>query len=149
MQYILSWGFYPYFTLFVTDETTDAQRLTIRILDPDVQLQAARKVLCWLLLCLYYPVYIVLCSYNIVMYDTTNQRLLLQCFNTSIDTSTLVFFTADHFILFVHSSRMFYCFVYFACPCRRLLSATAGCRPPACCLPACCHWEHRSVPFIL
>ena len=70
-------------------------------------------------------------------------------FNTSFNASTLVFFTADHFILFVHSSRMFCCFVYFACSCRRLLSATAGCRPPACCLPACCHWEHRSVPFIL
>ena len=37
----------------------------------------------------------------------------------------------------------------FTCPCRRLLTATVGCRPPACCLLACCHWGHRFVPFIL
>ena len=125
------------------------QWLTIRILQILMHnSRVVRKVLYWLLLCLYYQVYIILCSYNISLtYNTTNQRLsfiqhFIQRFNTCL-------FTADHFILFVHSSRMFCCIVYFAYSCRRLLSATAGRRPPACCLPACCHWEHRSVPFIL
>jgi len=85
------------------------------------------------------------CHYNTSMYFNT--YLVLQ--RTLNELPTLVFFTTDHFILFVHSSRMFYYFVYLhvhvvgSCP------AIVGCRPPACCLLACCHWGHRVVPFIL
>ena len=80
--------------------------------------------------------------YNTLTYSITYLQL-------PSNSSTLVFFTTDHFILFVHSSRMFYYFVYLhvhvvgSCP------AIVVCRPPACCLLACCHWGHRVVPFIL
>ena len=83
--------------------------------------------------------------------------MTLHNFNTSIDTSTLVltstsslvFFTADHFILFVHSSRMFYCFVCLhvhvvgSCP------AIARYRPPACLLACLLPRGYRVIPSYL
>ena len=78
---------------------------------PDVQLQAARKVLRWFLLCLYCPLYIVLWSYmttHVIQHFDVLQYASL----TSTNSNSIIFFTTDHFILFIHSSRMFYYFVY-------------------------------------
>ena len=94
--------------------------------------------------------------HSILFYTHTWQHMSLQHFNvlqyvsrTSTNSNSLVFFTTDHFILFVHSSRMFY---YFVCShvhvvgsCPAMLDAG---RLPVCLL-ACCHWGHRVVPFIL
>ena len=81
--------------------------------------------------------------HSILFYTHTWQHMSLQHFNvlqyvsrTSTNSNSLVFFTTDHFILFVHSSRMFY---YFVCSHVHVVGscpATAGCRPLAC-LPAC------------
>ena len=54
--------------------------------------RVVRKVLYWLLLCLYYQVYIILCSYNISLtYNTTNQRLsFIQHFIQRLSFSLLI-----------------------------------------------------------
>ena len=93
-------------------------------------------------------------------YVSTVHSIVLQHFNvfhyvssTSIELinelTTLVFFTTDHFILFVHSSRMFY---YFVCShvhvvgsCPAMLDAG---RLPVCLL-ACCQWGYRVIPSYL
>ena len=74
---------------------------------------------------------------------TTVHSIVLQHFNVfhyvsqlPSNSTTLVFSLLIIFILFVHSSRMFY---YFVCSHVHVVGscpATAGCRPPAC-LPAC------------
>ena len=86
-------------------------------------------------------------------YVSTVHSIVLQHFNVlhyvsqlPSNSTTLVFFTTDHFILFVHSSRMFY---YFVCShvhvvgsCPAMLDAG---RLPVCLL-ACCHWGYRVIP---
>ena len=91
--------------------------------------------------------------HSILFYDHTWQHMSLQRFDvlqyaslTSTNSNSLVFFTTDHFILFIHSSRMFY---YFVCShvhvvgsCPAMLAAG---RLPVCLL-ACCHWGYRVIP---
>ena len=93
-------------------------------------------------------------------YVSTVHSIVLQHFNvfhyvssTSIELinelTTLVFFTTDHFILSVHSSRMFYCFVCLhvhvvgSCP------AIARYRPPACLLACLLPRGYRVIPSYL
>ena len=84
---------------------------------------------------------------------STVHSIVLQHFNVlhyvsqlPSNSTTLVFFTTDHFILFVHSSRMFYYFVYShvhvvgSCP-----AMLAAGRLPVCLL-ACCQWGYRVIP---
>ena len=89
-------------------------------------------------------------------YVSTVHSIVLQHFNVlhyvsqlPSNSTTLVFFTTDHFILFVHSSRMFY---YFVCShvhvvgsCPAMLDAG---RLPVCLL-ACCQWGYRVIPSYL
>ena len=88
-----------------------------------------------------------------LIHDTTYVTITHQCTSIHISnfhelhrTQSLVFFTTDHFILFVHSSRMFYYFVYShvhvvgSCP-----AMLAAGRLPVCLL-ACCQWGYRVIP---
>ena len=88
--------------------------------------------------------YVVLYSYTTYVI-ITHQRTSTY-FIYFHDLYSLVFFTTDHFILFVHSSRMFYYFVYShvhvvgSCP-----AMLAAGRLPVCLL-ACCQWGYRVIP---
>ena len=84
--------------------------------------------------------------HNICHYNTSTHFNVLRLLH---DLYSLVFFTTDHFILFVHSSRMFY---YFVCSHAYvvgswLLLLDAG-RLPVCLL-ACCQWGYRVIPSYL
>ena len=89
-------------------------------------------------------------------YVFTVHSIVLQHFNVfhyvsqlPSNSTTLVFFTTDHFILFVHSSRMFY---YFVCSHVHVVGscpATAGCRPPACLLACLLPRGYRVIPSYL
>ena len=99
------------------------------------------------------------CTYGLVLVPSMSLLSTLLFYNTltySItylqlpsNSSTLVFFTTDHFILFVHSSRMFYCFVCLhvhvvgSCP------AIARYRPPACLLACLLPRGYRVIPSYL
>ena len=93
--------------------------------------------------------YIVLYSYTTYVIITHQRTSTFFIYSTISILYSLVFFTTDHFILFVHSSRMFY---YFVCSHAHvvgswLLLLDAG-RLPVCLL-ACCQWGYRVIPSYL
>ena len=109
---------------------------------PDVQLQAARKVLCWFLLCLYCPLYIVLQHFNVLHYvsqlpsnSTTNSQRL--SFSLLIILYCLFIVPECSTTLFVHMSMS---------SALVLLLLDAG-RLPVCLL-ACCHGDIGLSPHI-
>ena len=97
--------------------------------------QAVRKVLYWLLLCLYYQVYIILCSYNISLtHNTTNQRLsFIQHFIQRLSFSLLIILYCL-FIVPECSIALFTLHVHVVGSCRYCWSP-AACLLFACLLP--------------
>ena len=132
-------GTIPLFYTIHTDKTTDTQLYTLR----------TSMSWCTAPSCTYGLVLVPSMSLlsNLLFYNTLTYSItylaLVHWF------TTLVFFTTDHFILFVHSSRMFYCFVCLhvhvvgSCP------AIARYRPPACLLACLLPRGYRVIPSYL